>query len=144
MVTPAPENPAVTVRVVCCQIAPSVGELAYNRQLCAQAIRNAARDGAQLVVLPELVQSGFVFADKAEALSLAEPVDGPTLREWQQLAHAHNLVLVAGFCEGLDGDQLSNNAVLIDPTGVRALYRKAHLWDQLNSTKFSLRFSRFL
>jgi predicted amidohydrolase len=130
MVTPAPENPAVTVRVVCCQIAPHVGELAYNRHLCAQAIRDAARDGAQLVVLPELVQSGYVFADKAEALSLSEPVDGPTLREWQQLAHTHNLVLVAGFCEQLDGDRLSNSAVLIDPTGVRAVYRKAHLWDQ--------------
>lgn len=130
MVAPTPEHRPVTVRVVCCQIAPHVGELAFNRHLCAQAIYDAAREGAQIVVLPELAQSGYVFADKAEALSLSEQVDGPTLREWQQLAHAHNLVLVAGFCERLDGDQLSNSAVLIDPAGVRAVYRKAHLWDQ--------------
>jgi len=130
MAPSAPENPPATVRVVCCQIAPRVGELVYNRQLCAQAIRDAARDGAQLVVLPELAQSGYVFADKAEALSLAEPLDGATLREWQKLAQDLNLVLVAGFCERLDGDALSNSAVLIDPTGVRSVYRKAHLWDQ--------------
>lgn len=130
MVPSVPENPPDTVRVVCCQIAPRVGELAYNRQLCVQAIRDAARDGAQLVVLPELAQSGYVFADKAEARSMAEPLDGATLHEWQQLAQELNLVLVAGFCERLDGDKLSNSAVLIDSSGVRSVYRKAHLWDR--------------
>lgn len=130
MVPCVPENPLATVRVVCCQIAPRVGELADNRQICAQTIRKAAQNGAQLVVLPELAQSGYVFADKAEALSMAEPLDGTTLHEWHQLAQTLNLVLVAGFCERLDGDKLSNSAVLIDPSGVRSVYRKAHLWDQ--------------
>jgi predicted amidohydrolase len=106
-----------------------VGDVAHNRQLCAQAIREAALNGAQVVVLPELVQSGYVFADRAEAASLAEPVDGETLGEWQQLARELNLVLVAGFCERVDASTLANSAVLIDPTGVRAVYRKAHLWD---------------
>lgn len=126
----APETPLVTARVACCQISPRVGELTYNRQLCTQAIRDASQGGAQLVVLPELSQSGYVFASKAEALSLAEPLDGPTLCGWTQLANELSLVLIAGFCERLGDDTLANSAVLIDPTGVRAVYRKAHLWDQ--------------
>ncbi|MHB8951288.1 MAG: nitrilase-related carbon-nitrogen hydrolase [Rhodoferax sp.] len=52
----APETLLVTVRVACCQISPRVGALTYNRQLCTQAIRDAAQGGAQLVVLPELSQ----------------------------------------------------------------------------------------
>jgi predicted amidohydrolase len=106
-----------------------VGDVAHNRQLCAQAIREAARAGAQVVVLPELAQSGYVFTDRAEAASLAEAVEGPTVTGWQQLAKELSLVLVAGFCERVDASTLANSAVLIDPTGVRAVYRKVHLWD---------------
>jgi len=40
-----------------------------------------------------------------------------------------NVVIVGGFCERLAGDELANSAALIDARGVRAVYRKAHLWD---------------
>jgi predicted amidohydrolase len=80
-------------------------------------------------VLPELVQSGYLFADREEALSLAEAVDGPTLQLWQGLARELNLVIVGGFCERLEGDGLANSAAMIDANGLRAVYRKAHLWD---------------
>lgn len=72
---------------------------------------------------PNSHKSGYVFSDKAEALSLAEPLDGPTLCGWTQLANRLNLVLIAGFYERLGNDTLCNSAVLIDPTGVRAVYR---------------------
>jgi len=53
---------------------------------------------------------------------------GP-LRQWQALAAQHHTVIVGGFCElGPDG-QLFNSAALVDASGVRAVYRKAHLWD---------------
>jgi len=115
--------------VACCQLAPRIGDLAYNRTLTERAIRRAALQGAQVVVLPELVQSGYLFADRFEALSLAETVDGPTLQLWQALARELNLVIVGGFCERLPGDELANSAAMIDANGLRAVYRKAHLWD---------------
>jgi predicted amidohydrolase len=60
---------------------------------------------------------------------MAEPVDGPTVREWADLSRRLQMVLVAGFCErGRDG-HLFNSCVLIDHGDVRATYRKAHLWD---------------
>ncbi|MGY2261362.1 nitrilase family protein [Pseudomonas sp. SDO55104_S430] len=115
--------------VACCQLAPKVGDLAHNRSLTERAIRSAALQGAQVVVLPELVQSGYVFEDRDEALALAETRDGPTLQLWQALARELNLVVVGGFCERLPGDELANSAALIDAQGLRAVYRKAHLWD---------------
>jgi predicted amidohydrolase len=84
------------------------------------------------VVLPELVQSGYLFADRDEALSLAETADGPTLTLWKALAKALNIVVVGGFCERLADGQLANSAAMIDAQGLRAIYRKAHLWDAEN------------
>ncbi len=115
--------------VACCQVAPKIGDLAYNRTLTERAIRSAALQGAQVIVLPELVQSGYLFADRDEALSLSETTDGPTLRLWTALAKELNVVVVGGFCERLQGDALANSAAMIDPQGLRAVYRKAHLWD---------------
>ncbi|WP_433770040.1 nitrilase family protein [Pseudomonas putida] len=122
-------NTAKNTLVACCQLAPKIGDLAYNRTLTERAIRSAALQGAQVVVLPELVQSGYVFEDRNEALALAETREGPTLQLWQALARELNIVVVGGFCERLDGDELANSAALIDAQGVRAVYRKAHLWD---------------
>lgn len=115
--------------VACCQLAPKIGDLAYNRTLTERAIRQAALQGAQVVVLPELVQSGYLFADRFEALSLAETTEGPIVQLWQVLARELNLVIVGGFCERLPGDELANSAAMIDANGLRAVYRKAHLWD---------------
>ena len=118
------------IRVACQQLAPVVGELAANRERALAAIDAAADAGAQVVVLPELASSGYVFESAAEARSLAEPADGPTLAGWAARAAARGLVIAGGFAElGADG-RLRNSAALVDASGVRAVYRKAHLWDR--------------
>jgi predicted amidohydrolase len=38
-------------------------------------------------------------------------------------------VIVGGFAELADDGELYNSAMLVDSAGVRAVYRKAHLWD---------------
>ena len=118
-----------TVTVACCQVAPRIGELEYNRALVERVVRQAAQRGARVVVLPELVQSGYLFRDRVEAQALAETLDGPSLRLWISLAAELDIVLVAGFCEQRDDGTLANSAALVDAGGLRALYRKAHLWD---------------
>jgi predicted amidohydrolase len=115
--------------VACCQLAPRVGDPERNRAAGCAAITAAADAGARVVVLPELAVSGYVFADADEARALAEPVDGPTVAAWAALARERELVVVGGLCER-DGDTLRNSAVLVDAGGVRAVYRKAHLWDR--------------
>lgn len=119
------------VLVACCQLAPRIGEAEVNRRLAREAIVDAAGRGAQVVVLPELVNSGYVFAGPDEARDLAEPLDGETVSDWRALAREHELVIVGGLCERDDhGGVLHNTAVVVDPGGLLAAYRKAHLWDR--------------
>jgi 5-aminopentanamidase len=118
------------------QLAIAVGEPDANRKAAAAAVAEAAAAGARLVVLPELCDSGYVFGDdasqaSAEAGALASPADdSTTLRQWHALAAEHELVIIGGFCErGPDG-RLFNSAAVVDASGTRAVYRKAHLWDK--------------
>ncbi|MGZ4185767.1 MAG: nitrilase family protein [Solirubrobacteraceae bacterium] len=121
---------ADAVAVACCQLAPRIGELDANRALAHDALVDAADRGAQVVVLPELMNSGYVFEGPDEARALAERLDdGPMVSDWAALAREHELVVVGGVCER-DGETLLNTAVIVDPGGLRAAYRKAHLWDR--------------
>jgi 5-aminopentanamidase len=119
-------NPAL-LQVACLQLAPRIGELADNCELSTTAVDTAVRGGAGLVVLPELVTSGYVFESAAEARSLAITPDHPVFADWA--AAAGEAVVVGGFCElGADG-LLYNSAAVVDADGVFAVYRKTHLWD---------------
>jgi 5-aminopentanamidase len=115
--------------VACCQLVPEFGAPAANRELTAGAIAAAAARGANVVVLPELVSSGYVFESKDEARACAEGADGETVSGWASLAARHGIVVVGGFCETADGE-LFNSAALVGPDGSRVIYRKAHLWDR--------------
>jgi 5-aminopentanamidase len=114
--------------VACCQLAPQFGNPRANRDLAAAAVAAAAGHGAAIIVLPELMSSGYVFESKSEACALAEPPDGPTVSGWVRLAADHDVVIVGGFCEAA-GSQVFNSAALVDAGGLRCVYRKAHLWD---------------
>jgi predicted amidohydrolase len=119
-----------SLRIACAQLGPAIGQVAANRERATEAIDSAAAQGARLVVLPELCITGYCFADADEARGCAEPLDGPTVRGWCEQAARHDLVVVGGICE-LDPDgALRNSAVIVDASGVRAAYRKSHLWDR--------------
>jgi predicted amidohydrolase len=122
---------AVT-RVACAQFAPEFGNRDKNVRTVAGLVEEAADHGAQLVVLPELASSGYMFRDRREAYSLAEEVpDGPACTLWQQVAAARNVYMVAGLPEAC-GASLYNAAVLIGPGGHLGTYRKMHLWNREN------------
>jgi 5-aminopentanamidase len=116
--------------VAVAQLALAVGELEANRDAARAAVAEAAGAGARLVVLPELSDSGYMFADAEQARSLASPTSSSaTLREWRSLAASHHLTVAGGFCELGPGGTLYNSAAIVDASGTRAVYRKAHLWD---------------
>jgi 5-aminopentanamidase len=122
----------MTTRATCCQLPLHIGDIEGNRVAARTAIEQAVNDGAQIVVLPELASSGYVFADRSELVSLAETRDGPSITEWANLATAFGVTIVAGFPEAA-GDEVYNSAAVVDPTGLRGVYRKAHLWDTENA-----------
>ena len=118
------------VRVACCQIAPEVGRPDQNAHLALGAIAGAIDAGAQIVVLPELVNSGYVFTSVDEARAAAVPVDGELLAGWAAEAARGEAVIVGGFCELARDGRLYNSSALVDSDGVRAVYRKLHLWNE--------------
>jgi predicted amidohydrolase len=117
--------------IAVCQLSLAVGDTDGNLAAAAAAVGEAAEAGAGLVVLPELCDSGYVFTGPDEARGLASPAgDSRALRQWHDLARASQTVIVGGFCElGPDG-RLYNSAALVDASGTRVVYRKAHLWDK--------------
>lgn len=120
--------PTTTTRVTCCQLSPRMADLAGNRAMAAAAVGRAVAAGADVVVLPELVTSGYMFASVEEARGVAITTDDAVLGDWADAAG--EAVVVGGLCElGADG-RLYNSAAVVDADGVRAVYRKTHLWDR--------------
>ena len=115
-----------------CQYAPTVGDLAGNRARAERWIRQAASQGARLVVLPELAASGYTFQSQEEAAACAEPQDGPTVSGWIELCRELELHLVAGFAE-VEGGRRFNSAAVVGPAGLLGVYRKAHLFNDEKS-----------
>ncbi len=101
-----------------------------NLRAAESAIRELARRGCQLAVLPELWLCGY-RADSlaADARAAAEPAGGPVQRRLSLLARATGLVLCAGTFPELDGGRLFNTAVVYGPAGdLLLLHRKACLY----------------
>ncbi len=116
-------------KVVCQQLSPSIADFPTNRELCRAAISDAIDDGAQLIVLPELVTSGYMFESLAEARSVAISADHELFSDWSALAAEGSAIVIGGFCETAPDGGVYNSAAIVDGSGVLAVYRKLHLWD---------------
>jgi len=120
------------ITVACIQMRPAVGNKRENVAASLARIDEAAANGASLVVLPELANSGYVFEDRAEAFRLAEEVPaGDTSAAWIEAAARHKLHIVAGIAERA-GAALYNAAVVVGPSGYVGTFRKMHLWNAEN------------
>ncbi|MEM1444162.1 MAG: carbon-nitrogen hydrolase family protein [Verrucomicrobiota bacterium] len=95
-----------------------------NREALVPLIKEAAEQGADLIVLPELLTCKGV---KAEYSELAEPIPGPSTDFFGELAKKHDCYLVAGLVEK-ESELVYNVAVLLGPSGeVEGVYRKVAL-----------------
>lgn len=117
-------------RIVCQQLAPRIADLPANRDLTVRAIRACVESGAEIVVLPELATSGYVFASREEAASVAVTAEHPLFEEWAVAAARGSALVIGGFCELGDDALLYNSAAVVDGSGILAIYRKTHLWDR--------------
>jgi len=118
------------VRIACVQMEPRIGEKQRNVDRSCELVARAAADGAEVVVLPELCNSGYMFASRQEAVDLAEPVpEGPTTAAWAGLCREYGITLVAGIAER-DGSRLFNSSVVLTPEGHAGTFRKLHLWNE--------------
>ena len=88
---------------------------------------------ADLLVLPELFNTGYQFQSLAEARNLSEPIpDGPTTEFLINWARETGITIVAGLAERA-GKALYNSAVIVGPKGFIGKFRKAHIFDTENN-----------
>ena len=96
-----------------------------NRERVGSLIADVETD---LLVLPELFQTGYFFKSAADLQSVAEPIPGgrttQRLRSW---ASDTGAVIVAGVAEQ-EGEDIFNSSVLVRPDGRTETYRKVHLF----------------
>ncbi len=117
------------VKVAAIQFEPILGKTAINQEKIIELVDKAFGQGAQLVVAPEMANTGYIFESKEEAAQYAEPVPGgPMVQALEKTAADKNGYVVSGLMEK-DGDKLYNTAVLVGPEGYIGKYRKTHLWD---------------
>ena len=120
------------IKVACIQMEPIIGCKQENVAKSLRFIGEAADNGARLVVLPELCNSGYMFSTRDEAFALAEVVpEGETCRAWSRICAERGLYLVAGIAER-DDQVLFNAAVVVGPQGYLGKFRKVHLWNEEN------------
>jgi deaminated glutathione amidase len=92
-------------------------------------VRDAAADGADLIVLPEKFN---VLGEHDDYVRGAETLDGPTITWARDVARELGIDLVAGsIVERREGrEKLGNTSVHVGPDGeLRAVYRKIHMFD---------------
>lgn len=83
---------------------------------------------ADLIVLPELATSGYIFNSKKELESVAEdPHNGPTAQLFRELATQNNTSYVVGFAEK-NNAKIYNSSMLVNPDEEIFVYRKTHLF----------------
>ena len=104
---------------------------AANLARTMEAIRDAAKRGAQIVCLEELFRSQyFCREENAERFDLAEPIPGPTTEAMSKLARDLGVVIIASIFERRAAGLYHNTAAVLDADGaLLGLYRKMHIPD---------------
>lgn len=115
---------AVGVAVVQMHCRP--GDVDANLATIDTMVRQAAGEGAQLVVVPEMATTGYFISDRLD--QLAEPRDGPTAKRLSKLAKDLAIHLAVGVVLVEDGAYFDAQ-LLFGPDGaLLATYRKVHLF----------------
>jgi len=118
---------AAGIAVAVAQFAPTADEGANLTAIDELTARAAAR-GARLVLFPEYA-SYFVDPFDETLAAHAQDLGGAFTTALRACATRHGVTIVAGLVERGEGDRVRNAVVAVDGSGVRAVYRKLHLYD---------------
>jgi len=108
------------------QFRPRFGEARAN---CDRVLSRLSGVEADLVVLPELCFTGYLFRDRRELRAMAEdPARSGVVADLVALCRERRFHIVTGFAEKA-GSRCFNSALLLGPRGPLHAYRKIHLFN---------------
>jgi predicted amidohydrolase len=109
--------------VALAQIKPKLGCVADNLAFIEQAVERGIREGAGLVVFPELALTGYFLKDLVPEVAL--PLDAPEIRRLTELSR--HIDIAVGFVEVSGDYHFYNSAVYLEGGEIRHLHRKVYL-----------------
>jgi len=113
------------MKVASIQMAVIEGDKEASVKKASRAI--AACDRADLIILPEIWNIGFMSFDRYR--EEAEDMNGPTVTMLRDAAQKQGVHLHTGSFVEKDGDDFFNTSLLLSPHGdILAKYRKIHLF----------------
>lgn len=116
-------------RIGIAQMEPHIGELEHNLKHLRDIFRMADEQEVEILVLPELANSGYVFESKKEAERCAEEIPtgefSRSLRSWSEKGR-----LVVGGINERYGEVLFNSAGIFGNGEFLGVYRKVHLFNE--------------
>lgn len=134
-ITNSSTAPAETIRIAVVQQEGNPGRVEDNRAKALRFAREAIDNGADIILFHEELLVGYV----ENLRDLAEPVDGPTTRAFQELLAGTDTLVLYGLTER-EGDRCYVAATLVGAGGVVANYRKTHLWWRSEGLRHEPRF----
>ena len=114
------------VKIAGVQMEPRILETERNLARCLELTEIASREGARLIVFPEVALSGYIFTSLDEALPFAEPIPGPSTEAILSACRELNVYVIIGLLEE-EGGKYYNAAAFLGPQGLVSKYRKLHL-----------------
>ena len=112
------------MRIACVQVATVDGEIDANRARALNLTEQALAENPDLVILPELVTTGYCTHDYA---TVAENIAGPTVRAFCELAASSAAFIAVGLVTRTPGGHPQNGSVIVGPHGVIGTYAKSHM-----------------
>ena len=111
------DNAPRTIRVAAVQMCSQDGAIAANLAHATRFIEQAAQEGAEFVLLPELMPTGYLWEKRI--WQAAEPKVGPTVC-WLRETSARLAVWIGTSFLETDGQDFFNTFVLTTPDGEEA------------------------
>lgn len=105
------------------QTSPRLGDIEYNFEQCRKSIREAAGDGADLIVFPELALNGYLLKDMVPLTALRD--DDPKLTELTSLSR--DISILIGLVEHGHDHFHYNSALYLENGKLAGRHRKGHL-----------------
>ncbi|OYT65557.1 acyltransferase [Candidatus Bathyarchaeota archaeon ex4484_205] len=107
---------------------PIFGEKRRNVKRAVEFIEESLRFEPNVLVLPELFNTGYAFSSREEAYRLSESLEnGETIEALRRTSEDTDICIVAGYCE-MDENRLYNSAVVVENGRIIGNYRKIHLF----------------
>jgi N-carbamoylputrescine amidase len=102
-----------------------------NLDKAVERVREAARQGANVICLPELFRAQYFCQREDHALfDIAEPIPGPSTERLSAVAREEKAIVVASLFERRAPGLYHNTAVILQKDGsIGGLYRKMHIPD---------------